>query len=140
MKAEMSFAKIDAIGLGLTSQDISDAFAPFVQRRADNDDAEWQAHLRRRKKKIVLKGLRRFLTSWLPAGKRTEDAIVREYTEAWGEADYSRYDIHRPSPRYSPWVWQGENLLANTLGSTRFRQLMLIRLIEELKPKQVLEV
>ena len=137
---DMSFAKIDEIGLGLNTSDISDAFAPFVQRQADPKDAEWQEQLGRRKKKILLKSLKRFATAWLPSSKRSEDAILREYTEAWGEADYSRYDIHKPAPRYSPWEWQGECLLANTLGSTRFRQLMLIRLIEKLQPKTVLEV
>lgn len=136
----MTLESLEACGLGVTSDEISRAFEPFVQRRVTGDDSEWRAHLRRRRRRIVVKGLRRALTGWLPGGGRDSDEIQREYSRAWGEADYDRYSITVPPERYSPWEWRGELMLANTIGATRFRHILLARLVERHRPRRVLEV
>ncbi len=141
MNCNIPFLSLNDLPLELSTTQIREAFQPFIARRIEkSDDSQWREHLKRRRRRILTKGLRRLVTTWVPAGQRREDAVIREYSEAWGSADYDRYDIHKEQPRYSPWEWHEEKFLASTLGSTRFRQLMLIRLIEELKPRRVLEV
>src|SRR5690606_29795259 len=108
-------------------------------RRVETGDAEWDAILRRRKKRILRNNLRRVALGWLPQHQRRDAAVVDEYTRVW-RTGYGAYDPAHPPGRYSPWHWGEERLLASDFGGARFRQLMLVRVIERLKPRRVLEV
>ncbi len=134
------FEPLSEIRLPLCSDDVVRAFEPFVGRRAHVDDPEWRAHMKRRKKKIVIKGARRLITRWLPSGQRRESEILEEYDQVWGGDTYARYDLDRKPDRLSPWEWQGELLLAATVGATRFRQVMLAAVIDAVKPRRILEI
>ncbi len=131
---------LSELPLSLSRDDVARAFEPFVGRRVEAGEPQWRSHMRRRKKKIVLKGLRRMATRWLPAGQRRETEIVEEYDQVWGGDTYARYDLEKEPDRLSPWEWRGELMLAATVGATRFRQVMLRAVIEALKPTRVLEI
>ena len=65
---------------------------------------------------------------------------MNEYSDAWRAIDYGIYGLGAPQRSYTPWEWQGRRMFASDVGATRFRQLFLIRFIERLGPRRVLEV
>jgi SAM-dependent methyltransferase len=123
-------------GLGVSREQIARLFEPFVDRAASADGAEWRAAVRERRRKTLWKLPRRLL----PARQRSERNVVAEYARVWGPDNYARFSVEEPPPRFSPFEWAGERMLASTLGATRFRQLLLIRAIERVRPERVLEV
>jgi ubiquinone/menaquinone biosynthesis C-methylase UbiE len=123
-------------GLGISQQDIAAMFDPFVERKVAADDPEWRRAIRQRKRKTLLKILRR----WLLRHRRDEQNVVSEYSKAWRQIVYANYSLDQPPPRYSPWEWRGQRMLASTFGATRVRQLLLIRVLERVRPRRVLEV
>lgn len=126
--------------LGLSRDEIGQLFAAFVQRRAERGDVEWDTKLRARQRSVLRRALRRFALGWLPQHQRRAVAVTGEYAEVWDRIAYADYDPNNTPPRYSLWQWGGESLLASNIGATRFRQLILIKLIESLRPRRVLEV
>jgi SAM-dependent methyltransferase len=66
--------------------------------------------------------------------------VVSEYSDAWRAIDYGIYGLGAPQRNYTPWEWHGRRMFASDVGATRFRQLFLIRFIERLQPRRVLEV
>ena len=127
-------------GLGVSPADVAAAFEPFVARQVDGQDPEWQREINRRKQKILRNYLKHLLLGWLPAHQRRENAVVAEYTKAWQQGEYAHYRLGAAPPRIGPWEWRGRRMFASDVGATRFRQLLLIRIIERLKPRSVLEV
>jgi len=129
--------------LELTREALECCFEPFVVREVTADDPEWRRMLRVRKQRIVLKGLRRMMLGWAPGYRRDTQGVVAEYSKVWADRDYQRYSVY-PSDlatdRPSPWEWHGRRMLAHGVGATRVRQLILIRLIEALRPRRVLEI
>jgi SAM-dependent methyltransferase len=66
--------------------------------------------------------------------------VLSEYSDAWRAIDYGVYGLGAPQRNYTPWEWHGQRMFASDVGATRFRQLFLIRFIERLRPRRVLEV
>jgi SAM-dependent methyltransferase len=63
-----------------------------------------------------------------------------EYDKAWRSIDYSAYALGAPQRDHTPWEWRGRRMFASDVGATRFRQLLLCRVVERVRPRQVLEV
>ncbi|HEU5483196.1 MAG TPA: hypothetical protein VFU80_08925, partial [Sphingomicrobium sp.] len=70
---------------------------------------------------------------------RDRGSIEREYKHAWG-AGYERYRLGRPDLKPKPWSWRGRKMLLDPAAATRLRTLLFAAVIEELKPRSVLEV
>jgi SAM-dependent methyltransferase len=136
----MRMASLAETGLGVFREEVRSLFEPFVSRTVPADNGEWQAEMSERKKKIMRKFLKRLLLGWRTENQRHEEAIVKEYSDVWERTDFASYNLVKDPPRYSPWEWDGERMFASTIGATRFRQLLLARVIERLKPRTVLEV
>jgi SAM-dependent methyltransferase len=136
----MEFTSLANSGLGITPGQLSGLFQPFVAQSFAAGDEPWRAELRRRENKIRRKYLKRVLLGWLPSTQRSERTVIEEYSRAWQPSEYEKYSLEQPLARVSPWEWGGQKLFASDVGATRFRQLILIRLIEQLKPRTVLEV
>lgn len=136
----MQLSPLAEVPLGLSRDAILAAMAPFVQRRIEGDDAQWNVVLRKRKKLILRRGLRRAALGWLPRHQRHFATVIDEYSELWPRLGYGAYDPDKRPARYRPWHWGDERWIAADLGGVRFRQLILIRLIERLQPATVLEV
>ncbi len=135
----MQLTSLSELPFGLSRDDLMQAMAPFVQRRVDRDDPEWETIVRKRKKRILRESIRRMTLGWLPQNQRRPAAVMEEYTQLWG-VGYGGYDPSVPARRYRPWHWGDERLLASDFGGVRVRHLMLVRLIERLQPRSVLEV
>lgn len=137
---DMQFSSIDDSGLDLSPDEIREIFAPFVARQVGVNDSEWQADISERKRGILRRYLKRVLMPWSAKGKRDEREVIREYSKAWKPGEYDNYRLGGDLPRLSPWLYRGERMYATDLGGTRYRQAMLVRFIEQVRPRNVLEV
>jgi ubiquinone/menaquinone biosynthesis C-methylase UbiE len=126
--------------VAISRDDFAEVFEPFVFRHCSANDPEWSTQLARRKRKIIWKGIVKWLLRWIPQHQRLEQSIVDEYSDVWQQTDYNYYSLEVLPPKFSPWEWSGKNMLASAFGGTRLRQLILIRIIQHLKPAKVLEV
>jgi SAM-dependent methyltransferase len=135
----MELKSLAELPLGLSRDDIMRTMAPFVQRRVEPGDHEWNVIVRRRKKNILRQYMRRLTLGWLPRHQRRAASVIEEYTPLW-RGGFAVYDIGKRQARYRPWHWGDERMLASDFGGARFRQLMLVRQIEQLRPASVLEV
>jgi SAM-dependent methyltransferase len=136
----MQFTSLASSGLGLSQEEISAFFEPFIARKVAADDPEWQAEMHERKRGILRRYLKRILLPWSSRTKRDEREVIREYSKAWKPGEYENYRLGGELPRLSPWLYRGEKMFASDIGGTRFRQAMLVRMIEHVKPRSVLEV
>ncbi|WP_448506489.1 class I SAM-dependent methyltransferase [Immundisolibacter sp.] len=126
--------------LGVTADQIEALLAPFVTARVSRWNWRWQAEIWRRRHKA----LRRM---WRDVGGKESlrhgrsSAIVQaEYADVWARAGFDRYDPDNAPSGDTPWLWRDQCLLANTTGATRWRQLLLIRAIEKVRPRTVVEI
>jgi SAM-dependent methyltransferase len=136
----MQFASLASSGLGLSQDEVTAFFEPFVARKVGADDPEWLAEISQRRRGILRRYLKRILLPWSSRTKRDEREVIREYSKAWKPGEYENYRLGGALPRLSPWVYRGERMFASDIGGTRFRQALLVRMIEHLMPRSVLEV
>ena len=123
--------------LGAEAQDLWRLFEPFVA--ADRDSTAWHKEARRRRWRL----LRRFLKP----SKLKKEAVARkletvqaEYERSWGRtADYP-YSIEDFPKDFTPWLGHDRKVMASDIGATRFRQALLIAVIEHVRPRRVLEI
>jgi SAM-dependent methyltransferase len=127
-------------GLGIAKHEIASLFEPFVDRARTEQADAWRVEIARRKRKLLTQAAKRLLLPWRAGGRRGEATVVSEYSDAWRTIDYSIYALGAPQRNYTPWEWRGQQMFASDVGATRFRQLLLIRFIERLRPDRVLEV
>jgi SAM-dependent methyltransferase len=125
---------LDQIPLGITRDEIDRLFAPFAR----SDEAEWRRRAAKRNARIWKDYLRRRLLG--RGGRRLQAAVAAEYGAEWRSIDYRSYSLDRAPEAKSLWAWNGQRWLASNRGGTRVRQLFLVRTIELLKPRRVLEV
>ena len=128
------------IDLDVSEEEIAKLFEPFVESFVEPGDDTWNEEISRRRRKIFKRYAKRRLLGWLPAQHRNEKVIVDEYTRAWQNYEYSRYILGRPLAKVTPWKWHRRRMFASDLGATRVRQVLLVRILEQLKPRSVLEV
>jgi SAM-dependent methyltransferase len=136
----MQFTSLAGSGLGLSQEEIMTFFEPFIARKVGAGDPEWQADMSERKRGILRRYLKRILLPWSSRTKRDEREVIREYSKAWKPSEYEHYRLGGELPRLSPWIYRGERMFASDIGGTRFRQAMLVRMIEHVRPRSVLEV
>ncbi len=126
--------------LGVTPDQIEALLAPFVTARVSCWSPSWQTEIWRRRRKALRRMWRGFgLRESLRHGRSS--AIVKaEYADVWSRAGFDRYDPRHAGGGSTPWLWRNRCLLANTTGATRWRQLLLIRAIEKVRPRTVVEI
>ena len=73
-------------------------------------------------------------------GLATDKAIKEEYADAWGRTDYRTYVLDPTIKPVDPWVWGERHMFASPRGIVRIRQYLLVKLVETLKPRRILEV
>jgi len=110
---------------------IDAAMRPFLV--SEGEELRWRSEVARRQ----VSTLARMLTG--REAKRDRSAIEREYKDAWG-AGYRRYRLGRTDLKPKPWHWRGRRLLLDPAAATRLRTVLFAAVIDELKPKRVLEV
>jgi SAM-dependent methyltransferase len=124
---------LDRTPLGISRDEIERLFAPFARI----DDAEWRRRAAKRDGKIWKQYLRRRFGL---GERRMPATVAAEYGAEWRSIDYRSYSLDRPPEPKSLWQWGPKRYLASNRGGTRLRQLFLVRAIELLQPRRVLEV
>lgn len=131
-------AKLNQLPLGLSAREIEAVIQPF--KIADGDsDRRWQALVGKRRKTAMLRLAQRFLGGWFGSGRRDQGSIESEYTHAWS-AGHQKYDPSRATLRAAPWLWGDRRLLLDGAAAARLRSLLFAAMIDQLKPRRVLEV
>lgn len=138
MNGAFPFSPLDGLGLGVTTAELRALFLPFARALPAGDGA-WRREIWRRRRRIAKRLLRQRLTGGSGKGRAAE-AVLDEYSKAWSGIDYGIYDPAGPEQKKTPWQLGEERFFASDVGATRFRQLLLIRVIEALRPRRVLEV
>ena len=136
----MTLVSLSESGLGIAEHEITSLFEPFVDSARSARPNAWHDEVGRRKRKILKRAAKQLFLPWRSSARRGEATVVGEYTKAWRSIDYGTYGLGAPQRDYTPWEWRGRRLFASDVGATRFRQLLLIRVIERLQPRRVLEV
>lgn len=127
---------LEDLPLGVTRLEVERLFAPFVKI----DDEAWQHRFAKRNRKVWRQYLNRRLLGWRKQSQRRKSAVAREYGDEWLSIDPRSYSLDAVPDKRSLWQWGNQHALASNRGGTRVRQLLLVRVIELLKPKRVLEV
>jgi SAM-dependent methyltransferase len=127
---------LESLPLGIARLEVEHLFAPFVEV----DDEAWQRRYARRNRKIWRQYLNRRLFGWRRDAQRLKSAVAREYGDEWRSIDHRSYSLDAAPARRSLWQWGSQRTLASNRGGTRVRQLLLVRVLELLKPKRVLEI
>ena len=133
----MRFSTWNEIGLGRMADEIASAFNPLVQRESAPGDEDWSRHIWKRRKRMLRWFWKRRLGK-VPRNERSLDVVEEEYDTVWGRG-YERYQLN-PDVHAKPWIWGARRYWTNSVAATRFRQAILIRIIERVKPKTVLEI
>jgi ubiquinone/menaquinone biosynthesis C-methylase UbiE len=134
----MDLSTWNDVGLERLSEEIAEAFVPMVSRESTFGDRAWQRHVWKRRRRLLRASLERLVQGPRPERHRSTAAIRDEYDSVWSRG-YERYQL-RPKVRHKPFLWGRRRYWANSMAATRFRQTILIRMIERAQPKQVLEV
>jgi SAM-dependent methyltransferase len=136
----MTLVSLSESGLGIAEHEITSLFEPFVDSARSARPNAWHDEVGRRKRKILKRAAKQLFLPWRSSSRRGEATVVGEYTKAWRSIDYGTYGLGAPQRDYTPWEWRGRRLFASDVGATRVRQLLLIRVIERLQPRRILEV
>lgn len=126
--------------LGVTPDQIEALLAPFVTARVSRFSRRWQAEIWRRRHKALRRMWRGFGRKESLRHGRSSAIVKAEYADVWSRAGFDRYDPRHAAGGSTPWLWRNRCLLANTTGATRWRQLLLIRAIEKVRPRTVVEI
>lgn len=135
----VSLAALDE-ALGVTPEQIDLLLAPFVTARVSCWSRRWQTEIWRRRHKALRRMWRDPGDQASPRHGRSSAIVQAEYADVWSRAGFDRYDPHDAPAGSTPWLWRKQCLLANTTGATRWRQLLLIRAIEKVRPRTVVEI
>jgi SAM-dependent methyltransferase len=127
---------LEELPLGVTRLEVERLFAPFVKR----DDAAWRQRFAKRNRRIWRQYLNRRLFGWRRHTQRLKTAVAREYGNEWLSIDHRSYSLDAAPDKHSLWQWDDQLTFASNRGGTRVRQLLLVRVLELLQPKRVLEV
>lgn len=138
MNQTFPFSSLDSLDLGVTTEELRALFLPFAEV-VPAGSGTWRNELWRRRRRIAKRLLRQRLTGGSGKGRAAE-AVLEEYSKAWSGIDYEIYDPEGPAQKKTPWELGEERFFASDVGATRFRQLLLIRVIQALRPRRVLEV
>jgi SAM-dependent methyltransferase len=120
----------------VTTEDIGAVFAPFVLERFAADDPRWLNAVRRLEEKYR-KPPRRDGRWTTPDGVRTGERVRTGYEETWSRLSL-RDQMERSKATY--FEWRDEGMLALAIGRKRVHQLLLVRVLEWLRPASVVEV
>lgn len=123
----------------VSPEEIEAVYAPYVHRRLDPGDPEIEAILKRSRREWRVKRVRRALERvWRP-WRRTPEEVKENYNGIWGRFDFTNLRPDKPRKLYAM-AWDGAYQLVNAWGVPRVHLYLLMKLIETIQPRSVLEV
>ena len=136
----MQFLPLDELPIHTELAELETVCSPFIIKEVNGQDSEWDAALARRHRKINWRYLRQRFFAWMPQRQRTEANIKAQYAKNWGGFDFSSYDLASKEPPINLWIWGKRRIFARVRMGTRLRQYLLVKVLEDVKPRRVLEV
>jgi ubiquinone/menaquinone biosynthesis C-methylase UbiE len=131
----MSTAVPDTIP-GLSRDEITAVFAPFVVERLAESDPAWREALTRLEQRYARP--RPAAQKWVSLdGHRTPDLVRRGYESVWSGVSLAA-ELSAPKTAY--FEWGADCIRARTIGRKRVHQLGLVKTLEWLRPSSALEV
>jgi SAM-dependent methyltransferase len=134
---------LDEIGLVVSDAEVRRTLEPYA-RHCAADDPEWNAraaHLAKKwKRKRRLRNLRGRIAGlgrYLPARNMT--FVEDEWNRLWGRSA-SKFPLDPSTTRWDTAIWGDARLMIRKPGRQRVQVLYLMRAIELLKPRRVLDV
>lgn len=124
--------------LDVSPSDILDAFAPAIRREVTGDDAAWDAAVARMSKPVPW--WHKLLGRARKEEIRDPGAVQKSYEKRWGSEQQLATRLDLSLGKGEPVVWNDRRYFALPRGTKRVHLLYLMRLIEKLQPKTVLEV
>jgi ubiquinone/menaquinone biosynthesis C-methylase UbiE len=137
---EMQFHSLNSLPIDADSKELEALCAPFSMKEISGRDIQWDVALAKRRGKVAWRYLKQRLFGWMPDRQRTESNIKAQYADNWGNFDFSSYDPTLKKPPINMWKWGRRRMFARVRMGARLRQYLLIKVLEELRPRRVLEV
>lgn len=124
--------------LEVANEDIRSVLGPYVTAEADADGAEWKREVRETASRFRRQRMRRAAFGWLRRFRRTQHAVDMNYSQQW-LARPLEWQVSREGPSVAC-HWNGRAVYARAIGLKRVHTLYMMRAIEQLQPRSVLEV
>jgi SAM-dependent methyltransferase len=136
-----TFTPLAQAGLGLDRPGLLAVMEPFVALRVTPDDPLWTAEVARKSAKTKRQLRKRRWLGWLGRGKRRDQTRIKEeYAGSWARKRLTPYEMEPRPASGAAWQYAGEVMFATAAAGSRARLLVLMRAIEMLRPRTVLEV
>ena len=135
------FLKLEETPLRLTRAEVMESVSPYIARECAKDDPFWKNSVRTTSVQIARRAAKRIVKGGSSSFKRDVQKVEKSYSEGWPRIDWARYAVTAPRPsKGSPWLWDDKFMVASNVLGARMRLWYLMRAIEHLKPRSVLEV
>jgi len=127
--------------LAVDTDAVRETIRPFVSKAYELDDPAWRNVCLKHHRRVRKDYMRRLLRSLVPGfSVRDQAQINAVYSERWERDQFKPFAIPPSPSKGTPYEWQGRGLLLANAGARRARVLYLMRLVEALRPRSVLEV
>jgi SAM-dependent methyltransferase len=120
--------------------DVWIAMRPFVSGVYDQRDPTWIALVDKQRRRIRSDRMRGLLRYFGLKASRGQKEIERVYSERWNADRFMPFAIPQVPKGGTPHEWEGRGLRLANAGARRVRILYMMRLIEILTPRSVLEI
>ena len=121
-----------SLSVTISADDIAGAFAPYVLNEYARDDPEWEAIIERLERKEARRFDRRERNE---RSARDRSRVEQQYASIWSRS----VDDHLAG-RPAAFEWSRGAYMARSIGRKRVHQLLLIKVLEAIRPRTVLEV
>lgn len=137
MVQDVPVSELRAEFLGMSIAEAAAVVQPYVVREV-TDWADWRALTRPVYRSVVLSAIKRAVFGVRdPRFSRTETQVVERYSQKWIDRSVAE---RAPSGTELPVIWGDRRLVVDSRGVRRLRIARLMRLIEQIRPRHVLDV
>jgi SAM-dependent methyltransferase len=137
----MNVSHVDAaasLDLHVSDDEISATLKPFVTATYGADSPEWRAETARLDRQMWSARLRHAFSKWLPGRRRSQSSVDYNYDQQWkGRPIEQQVGVDGPAVLCQ---WREQRMRARAVMTKRVHQLFLMRVIDHLRPRRVLEV
>ena len=135
------FTPLAEAGLGIERADLLSAMEPFVAEHVAPDDPRWLAEVARKTAKTQRQLRKRRWLGWFADDRRRDQRRIEEqYDAAWARKQLTPYAMEPRPTTGAAWEYGDDRMFATSAAGSRARLLVLMKAIELLQPRTVLEV
>jgi tRNA G46 methylase TrmB len=140
VSAELAVGILPEYDLALSDDEVWAAIQPFVSAVCTKDDPVWAEALRAQSRRLRKQWFRNLLQWGRNRVGRDQADVEAVYSARWARDRFSTFVLPDKPKGGTAWYWKEKGLTMKAEGGRRARILYLMRVIEMLKPRRVLEV